>query len=361
MTKYSCADSSRQAEEDIIGSGTNYQTYVLVECRPPWPSEAFDSKYVPQNLKSLVAEINGANPSVRFLLISSGKLKNTTHTKVLIYDNKKDGLSNGYIRKEFNLESIEQVATVVRQYLNGDALDYESEKSETNQPRDILVCTHGRHDKCCARYGAPFYFQSVATISKLDLSNVRIWQTSHFGGHRFAPTVIDLPDGRYYGVLDQESFKSILTRTGDVKCLNRVYRGWGILSTQIQVLERELILRYGWDWFNYKVTGKILEQNSDESEIQAELTFEKPDGSIYTCRADLVKNENKTLLLKGSCGAKRESEFIKYSVENLYLDSEKMSDIEIHEGVRNVKINKGFTRLRKSESLVKSQGTNPSH
>ncbi|MHC5831708.1 MAG: sucrase ferredoxin, partial [Nostoc sp.] len=103
-----------------------------------------------------------------------------------------------------------------------------------------------------------------------------------FGGHRFAPTVIDLPEGRYYGVLDQDSFKSILNRTGEIQCLNKVYRGWGILPAALQILERELILRNGWDWFNYKVAGKILEQSLDNNTILAELSFEQPSGSLYT-------------------------------------------------------------------------------
>jgi hypothetical protein len=358
MTKFFCAEFSRQAEEDIIGSGTHYQTYVLVECRPPWPSEAFDSKYIPQNLKSLVTEIKRAKLSVRFLLINSGELKSIKCTKVLIYEQQKEWLSTGYRRKELNVESIEQVAPVIRQYLNGELLDDESEDSQT---RDILVCTHGSHDKCCAKYGNPFYFKAVATVNHLGLRNVRLWQASHFGGHRFAPTMIDFPDGRYYGVLDQDSFKSILTRSGDVKCLNRVYRGWGILPTSIQVLERELILRYGWDWFNYKVAGRITEQNSDKSLIQAELAFEKPDGSIYIYQADLVRDETKTLRLKGSCDTTKESEFVKYFVKALHLDSETISHVEDHEHMWNVKKINEFTSFQKSESFVEVQGSKPSH
>jgi len=351
MTNFFCADFSRQAEEDIIGSGTNYQTYVLIECPIPWASEAFESKGLPQNLKDLVAEVNRAKLSVRFLLVVPEKSKSTNDTKVLIYDKKKEWLSDGYRRNEFNVENIEQVATVIRQYLNGETPDCESEE---NQTRDIIVCTHGSHDKCCARYGSPFYCQALSTVSKLGLNNVRMWKASHFGGHRFAPTAIDFPDGRYYGVLNQESFSAILTRTGDITCLNKVYRGWGILPTSIQVLERELILRYGWDWFTYKVAHRIIDQNSDNSVIKAEVTFEKPDSSIHTYRAELVKDESKTLQLKGSCGATKESEFIKYSVENLQLCSEDMLDFETHEYVRNVKIIKGVTHFKKSESFVES-------
>jgi hypothetical protein len=369
MTQYFCAAYSRQAEEDIIGSGTNYQTYILIERHDPWASEAFESKHVPQNLRDLVAEISKTNRSIRFLLISSTQLEITTSTKVLIYERKGELLSNGYTRKEFEVENIEQVASLVRQYLNGEVINCEI---QTNHLRDILVCTHGRHDKCCAKYGNPFYFQAVATISNLELDNVRIWKASHFGGHRFAPTIIDFPDGRYYGVLDRDSFKSILTRTGDIKVLNKVYRGWGILPTSIQAMERELILRYGWDWFNYKVAGKIIQQNSDSSVIQAEITFEKPSGSAYTYQAELVKDESKTLQMKGSCNALKESVFVKYLVENLalcsYLEVEDTICVtsgkranKKHEDVRNTKVVKRNSLFQKSQLFVESHGTKPSH
>ncbi|MFN6036267.1 MAG: sucrase ferredoxin, partial [Dolichospermum sp.] len=36
MNKFFCADNSRQLQEDIIGTATNYQTYILVECPTPW-------------------------------------------------------------------------------------------------------------------------------------------------------------------------------------------------------------------------------------------------------------------------------------------------------------------------------------
>ena len=321
MSKFFCADASRQAGENIIGSGSIFDTYVLVECPTPWEYEAFESKQIPQNLKNLVKEIEQTKQPIRFLLITNNKPKNTAETKVLIYDKSQQELTRGYRKTEFNLGSIEQVAEFVINYLLYGNCD---EEIETNQTRDILVCTHGSHDQCCARYGNGFYIQTFAIIAELGLDNVRMWKSSHFGGHRFAPTAIDFPDGRYYGVLDRDSFKSILTRSGDINCLNKVYRGWGILPSAIQVLEGELILRYGWDWFNYKVGGKIIEQTTDKQVIKGEISFEKPDGSMYSYQAELVKDESKTMQLMGSCGAVKESTFVKYSVENLRLAAQQL-------------------------------------
>jgi hypothetical protein len=321
MNHFFCCDYSRQLGEDIIGSATNYQTYILVESLQPWMSEAFQSKLVPDNLRVLVEEVQRSKLSIRFLLIANDESHKVEQTTLLIYQ-KQEGLSNGYHKQEFKLPNIEQAAGVVRKWLSGGKPDYQIETSIT---RDILVCTHGSHDQCCARYGNPFYFYAKSTISDLQLDNVRVWRSSHFGGHRFAPTAIDFPEARYYGVLDQDSFRSILTRTGDIGFLHKVYRGWGLLASTLQILEREIILRQGWDWFNYKVAGKILEQSMDNNTMLADLTYENPAGSLYTYQAKLVKDAVKTQVLKSSCHATQESLVVKYAVANLWLVDRKLA------------------------------------
>jgi hypothetical protein len=321
MNKFFCADNSRVIQEDIIGSATNYQTYILVECPTPWVYEAFNSKWVPDNLRILVADVKRAKLSIHFLLIANDETHREEQTTLLIYQQEK-GSSNGYRKQEFKLPNIEQVAGVVRKWLTGVSVD---DEIASNTTRDILVCTHGSHDQCCAKYGNPFYFHAQNTIFDLQLNHLRIWRSSHFGGHRFAPTAIDFPQGRYYGVLDQDTFKSILTQTGDIECLNKVYRGWGILPNPLQILERELMLRLGWDWFNYKVTGKILEKSLDNQTILGELSFEQPSGTLYTYQAKLVKDDIKTQTLKGSCDASREVVYVKYAVSNLWLVAKKVA------------------------------------
>lgn len=63
----------------------------------------------------------------------------------------------------------------------------------------ILVCTHGVHDVCCALRGRPVA-EALAALWPNQL-----WECSHVGGDRFAPNVVLLPDGFYYGDLDAET------------------------------------------------------------------------------------------------------------------------------------------------------------
>lgn len=60
----------------------------------------------------------------------------------------------------------------------------------------MLVCTHGKRDQCCALKGRP-----IAAAMQACFYGDEVWETSHSGGHRFAPTMILLPWGYSYGRL----------------------------------------------------------------------------------------------------------------------------------------------------------------
>jgi hypothetical protein len=63
----------------------------------------------------------------------------------------------------------------------------------------LLVCTHGRRDRCCALDGR------ALTKALVDAGEPHVWESSHLGGHRFAPTALVLPTGYLYGRLDAET------------------------------------------------------------------------------------------------------------------------------------------------------------
>ncbi|MGB5968633.1 MAG: sucrase ferredoxin [Spirulinaceae cyanobacterium] len=313
MTPFFCANLSRQRGEDIIGSAPAYQTYIMVECPYPWTGNAFESPGVPDNLRALVAEVKKAKLPIRFLLTLPPQPDPENLTQVLIFQ-RQPGLAPGYRKQEIRVRNISEVAPLLNKYLTPAGRQIEGEVSKT---RDFFVCTHGSHDKCCSRYGYPFFRQGVAMAEKLGLKDVRFWQVSHIGGHRFAPTLISLPDGRYYGALDEESLQAILLHQGDITCLSRVYRGWGLLPRKVQVLERELILRHGWQWLHHAVSCRILKEFPEQNLTQVELLYQTSNGETFVYRGDITEDESKTLTMQGSCQGDKASTFIKYTAINI--------------------------------------------
>jgi hypothetical protein len=76
----------------------------------------------------------------------------------------------------------------------------------------LLVCTNGRRDVCCAVRGRPL--AAAAAQAAPD----RVWEVSHTGGHRFAPTAVLLPWGQTLARLDAQSAAWVLeaSQTGHV-------------------------------------------------------------------------------------------------------------------------------------------------
>jgi len=84
--------------------------------------------------------------------------------------------------------TFEDVAELLGVALDLDALDGPGAPAAC-----YLVCTHGRHDACCALRGRPVAAAFAA------LRPDAAWECSHVGGDRFAANVVVLPHGLYYG------------------------------------------------------------------------------------------------------------------------------------------------------------------
>jgi hypothetical protein len=82
-----------------------------------------------------------------------------------------------------------------------------------------LVCTHGKHDPCCALRGRP------VTVALETLRPGRVWQASHLGGCRFAPTVLVLPLGLMYGRVPPSATPELVTAAEADEVIGTLLRG----------------------------------------------------------------------------------------------------------------------------------------
>ncbi|MEZ4831231.1 MAG: sucrase ferredoxin [Caldilineaceae bacterium] len=125
--------------------------------------------------------------------------------------------------------------------------------------RDLLVCTHGSIDVACAKFGYPLYDRLRKHYAG---DGVRVWRVSHFGGHVYAPTMMEMPSGHYWAYVDADQADQIALRRGDVTCLRGHYRGWaGASHGFAQAAERELFLRFGWDWMDQARTCTVVDSD----------------------------------------------------------------------------------------------------
>jgi hypothetical protein len=142
--------------------------------------------------------------------------------------------------------------------------------------RDLFVCTHGTVDACCAKFGFPLFRELHRIAVEVD-NSVRVWRSTHFGGHRFAATLIDFPEGRFWGFMTPDLGRELIAREGDAADLRGAYRGWaGHASVFAQHLEGEILMREGWSWTTWPQQVETLD-DSQAGVVALRITAFPPD------------------------------------------------------------------------------------
>jgi len=74
---------------------------------------------------------------------------------------------------------------------------------EPDEAPHTLICTNSARDQCCAIEGRALVTSLAGTAN--------LWESSHLGGHRFAPVLLQLPSTYVYGRLSPEVAELIVT------------------------------------------------------------------------------------------------------------------------------------------------------
>lgn len=93
------------------------------------------------------------------------------------------------------------------------------------------VCTHGRHDACCAERGRPVAAALTASHP------AETWEISHMGGDRFAANMVVLPEGLYYGRMDPDSASEVARLHEEGRLDLARFRGCSAYPMQVQYAE----------------------------------------------------------------------------------------------------------------------------
>ncbi len=222
---------------DPIGTAGHHTRFVLIEWPLPWPRDLFDDAAL-ASVADAVGRAEARHEPTRVLGLVPGTGVGAPVGSARIIRYAHDGAV--FARTEALVEVdrfVDEVVSVV------DGADPSPRSPDESEVKDLLICTHGRRDARCGREGTRL-FQSVAA----RWPGVRVWRTSHTGGHRFAPTGISFPEGWFWSNLDVASLDAIVSRTGDPAELADHLRGNAAMEPRAQVLDRAGWLDEGWGW-----------------------------------------------------------------------------------------------------------------
>ena len=226
----------------------------MVEVSLPWRYDMFESPKAPPGLGELYAgfyERGIYPPTIAFAPDDAYSVPGMTGVIDFVCP---DGPLTGYDRREY-LIATDALASIYPALIESPgSAALEAFALPDDGTRDLFVCTHAAIDACCATYGYPIYKLLRHMVDALD-TPTRAWRCTHFGGHRFAGTLLDMPTGRYWGHLSARELGPLLKQDRDAESLRRHYRGWAALPYgAAQVAEGELFRRAGWRWLECAAT-----------------------------------------------------------------------------------------------------------
>ncbi|MEO1223075.1 MAG: sucrase ferredoxin [Pseudomonadota bacterium] len=99
----------------------------------------------------------------------------------------------------------------------------------------VLCCTHGKHDRCCAKWGFGLYKAIAAEAA--ERGGVDVWECTHLGGCRLSASVLTLPAMRKYGRLAPDDAAPLLQAELEGRPHLPNYRGAAHLDQVAQVAE----------------------------------------------------------------------------------------------------------------------------
>jgi hypothetical protein len=183
-----CSAISRGAGEPLIGTASTVRAWVLLQQPGPWGAEALlQSRLEPGFASELAARAQQAR--VRVLLIrryGSGASPARPHCFVAYTGPRMRFVEERQLDRHEDLLDLDLVGL-----RRGERPGF----GQAVERPLYLVCTNGRHDRCCATYGRPLA-QSLSPSF-----GGRVWECSHIGGDRFAGNLLCLPHGLYFGGL----------------------------------------------------------------------------------------------------------------------------------------------------------------
>ncbi len=274
-----CSAVSEASGEDPAGSAWAVRRMVLVELPLPWPYNVLEGRNVPKGLGDLLMEIWEADgPATGMAGITPDDAYSVDGMRRVIDLRQGDALAGDYRRVEYLVPADDVVEHLRRLAFDPDhPAIAEHEVAIDSATRDFLVCTHGAVDACCATFGYPIY-KLMRAMADRSTTPVRVWRATHFGGHRFAATALELPDVRYWGRLKPEMLSSLIHRSVPAREVRGNYRGWAALDEPLwQIAEAELLAAAGWGWTGATITGITGEASADEGGTLA-IAFTHPAG-----------------------------------------------------------------------------------
>jgi hypothetical protein len=279
-----CAEVSAAAGESLSATASRVEHWILVEYSGYWPYDPLDATVFAGGLRAHLEAQLARLPLSRLLLVRRPGRARREHVRLVYGSTPERG--GGFRGLTLDLHP-----DLLRLDVAGALL---GESNPLGEPREhplLLVCTHGKRDRCCARYG-----QALCAAFHERAPDGWVWQASHVGGDRFAGNLVCLPEGLYFGRVGRTEAEDVLGRYLEGAIGLDRYRGRSCYPFPVQAAERAVRERAALTGFHdlrlesaervdadVRRVRFVAELSGDVHEVEVESTLGPPE--YLTCRS----------------------------------------------------------------------------
>lgn len=195
LSAQACSRQSSEVDEALAGTAPQAQMWILVEQPGPWGRKALHDSQLPISVAESLRSLD-AQPDIKVLLARHpSRPSRSDSVDRYVWVSRSDGnvstLFQAHVADVSELEAM-SFARIASGILG----------SEFRQipERFAFVCTHSGRDACCAVLGRGLIDRSLPNFTGIE--SQQVWECSHIGGHRFAPTALLAPINTVVGRCD---------------------------------------------------------------------------------------------------------------------------------------------------------------
>lgn len=224
-----CSDAARDRDDDLVATAPPTLRWLLLELPGPWGPRGLVDSRLSRPIANTLQERADAD-GLRVLLIRrAGRVADTDEVRRwAVVDQATASTTWSHWDSE-------------RRLVDGPLPGPSDTDATTVDRPTYLVCTHGKHDVCCAVRGRPV----AQALSAVRPRNT--WECSHVGGDRFAANVVVLPWGLYYGGVDADETERLVQLTERGRVLVPRFRGRTGVPLPAQAAQQHVRLATGID------------------------------------------------------------------------------------------------------------------
>ncbi|MEF2976715.1 sucrase ferredoxin [Subtercola sp. YIM 133946] len=237
-----CSDRSRERGDPLAATASRGLQWFLVEVEGPWGANAFVASALGRELGQAIVhrvEAAGMRPLAIRRVARASHPAGSTAGAAARRREPQTRWRWAFVDSRPGFEEVRWGEVGDPRELLEVALDG---STGIRSPEPIFcVCTHAKHDKCCAVHGRP-----VALALDAEYP-AQTWECSHLGGDRFAGTMVVFPEGLYFGRADDAETTRIVRDYADGRVDERFFRGRSSLSHPVQAAQHYAREHFGDD------------------------------------------------------------------------------------------------------------------